>query len=110
MGVYDMLTDGDRTVQVKCWDCRMVTYHIGDKVPTWADHDTYTIVLPGFIGSGFALVVNGVFKGLTNHVKNTFEPYVTKWGEQTDLTVDQDEQNPVLKAMKALVLSSEEVE
>ena len=106
MGVYDTLVDGDRSVQVKCWSnvsCKNI--FVGETVPTWNNHDTYTIILPGFVGSGFALVVNGIFKGITDQVKNTFEPYVTKWGDPTDLTVDQDEQNPILKAMKALLLS-----
>ncbi len=108
MGVYDILVDGDRSEQVKCWDdLSLKIIHVGDLVPTWMGNDTYTIILPG-LGSGFALIVNGVFKGITGQVKNTFEPYVTKWGDPTDLTVDQDEQNPILKAMKALLLSEDE--
>ncbi len=108
MGVYDILVDGDRSVQVKCWsDLSLKKILVGEEVPTWNDHDTYTIILPSY-DAKFALVVNGVFKGLTNQVKNTFEPYVTKWGSPTDLTVDQDEQNPVWKALKAIVTTFED--
>jgi len=109
MGVYDTLIDGDRSAQVKCWDdLSYKSFHVGDEVPTYGDLDTYTIVLPSYEGSGFALIANGTFKGLTYKVGNTWEPYITKWGEETNLTVDQDELNPVVKAIKALVLEKGE--
>lgn len=107
MGVYDTLIDGDRSVQVKCWDSKLELYYKGDKVPPIADMDTYTIILPSYCCVRFALIVKGTFKGLTNEVKNTWEPYITKWGGQTDLTIDQDEQSPIAKALKALVASFE---
>lgn len=102
MGVYDMLTDGDRTVQVKCWDRLLETFHKGDMVPPYAGEETYTIILPYYEDARFALITKGIFKGLTNEVNDTWEPYITKWGGETELSVDQDKLNPVAIAIEEL--------
>ena len=54
MGVYDILVDGDRSEQVKCWDDLSIkTFHVGDSVPVCLGHDTYTIIFPGRSQRGY---------------------------------------------------------
>jgi len=103
LGVFDTLVDGDRSAQVKCWDSALKVYQKGDEVPRFETLDTYTIVLPSYCDAEFALIAKGKFHGFTNEVRNTWEPYISKWGFYTELSVDQDTQSPIFKALRALV-------
>lgn len=99
MGLFDTLVDGDKSVQVKCWDSLMDTYRVGDNVPTLGPYITYTIVLPSYEEARFARIGNGVFKGLTDEPSQTWSPYISKWGGETIISVDQDELNPIAQVI-----------
>jgi len=81
MGVYDTLIDGERKAQIKCFDCEMNTYKVGDKVPL---SGTYILVLPEREDVRFALVKDGIFIGLSDSL-----PYfIDKWGRHLSGVAD----------------------
>jgi len=79
MGTYDTLVDGDKSAQIKMFDCDLTTYNAGDKLPT---DKTFTIIFPSFCWNRFAIVKDGIFIKLTNEESEIFSPYVDKWGEE----------------------------
>lgn len=100
MGCYDILIDGEFSSQVKCFRGVLDRFRKGERVPTlhnyegyeeWPEEeqiDTYTIVLPGYESHKFALIKDRTFIGFTNHVSQTIEPYIAKWGERLDKLED----------------------
>lgn len=96
MGCFDTLSEGDFSSQVKCFGGDLKIFRKGERVPTlhcyedyeeWPEEeqiDTYTIVLPGYESHKFALIKDRIFIGFTNHVSQTIEPYIAKWGERLE--------------------------
>ncbi len=75
MGVYDTLVDGDRQAQVKCFDCKLKTYKVGDKIPC---DGSFIIVLPHHReGAHYAIVKDSIFLGFTDDTPIIID----KWGE-----------------------------
>ncbi len=61
MGTWDTLVwndEGENEGHVKCWDCEMRVYKVGDAVPTLHDKRNYAIMLRE---GGAALIVNRMF-------------------------------------------------
>lgn len=83
LGSFDILIDGDKLVQVKCFSCDFDRYTVGDKVPDDFGK-TFTIVLPYYEGAKFAVVKNGKLAKLTDDESETLKPYITKWGEEIE--------------------------
>ena len=73
MGVYDTLIDGEEQAQIKCFDCEMNTYKVGEKVPR---DGSFIIVLPPRESKSYAIIKDGIFLGLTDR-----QPaIIDKWG------------------------------
>ncbi len=75
MGVYDILIDGDKQAQIKCFDCEMNTYKVGDKIPR---DSSFVIVFPPRENKRYAFIKDGVFLGLTDR----YPVIIDKWGCQ----------------------------
>jgi len=73
MGVYDTLIDGDKQAQIKCFDCEMNTYKVGDKIPR---DGTFIIVLPPRENKRYAIIKDSIFLGLTDRMP----AIIDKWG------------------------------
>ena len=73
MGVYDTLIDGDKQAQIKCFDCEMNTYKVGDKIPR---DGTFIIVLPPRENKRYAIIKDSIFLGLTDR----YPKIIDKWG------------------------------
>ena len=95
MGVYDTLIQGDLSAQVKCFDCGMNTYNVGDEVPC---DGSLIIMLPAYDGDAtqFAVVLNGIFVGFTGCPPKLID----KWGG--DLTSYDQFVNPYFEAVRRL--------
>lgn len=78
MGVYDTLIDGERQAQIKCFNCEMNTYKVGDRVPY---DGSLVIVLPSR-GENirYAIVKDSIFFGFTN-CPPVIPTIIDKWGE-----------------------------
>ena len=94
MGCFDTMHDGKHSIQVKCFFCSLSHYHTGDKVPKlhnylksykpWDESEqieTYTIVMAPYGYPRFALIKKGIFVRFTQEPKETYPPYVARWGE-----------------------------
>ena len=81
MGIYDTLVDGEKSVQIKCYESvSLNTFHVGDKTPL---KRTVTILFPDYEeGARFAIIEEGVFKGLTNDPTKAKPPFISKWGRK----------------------------
>lgn len=77
MGTYDILTDGEREGQVKCWDNHLILYDIGDDVPTLDGKTSYSIVLRE---GGYAWIHNNIFLGIEDKPFRDF-PIADKYGD-----------------------------
>ena len=108
MGSFDTLNDNGNSAQVKCWKSQMKVFQRGAKVPKFQDLVSYTICLPSYEGTRFALILKGVFEGFTSDPFKTWSPYIDKWGERCTIGEDIDLRSPVVKALKALMESMEE--
>ena len=79
MGVYDILFDDLKQVQVKCFNNEMKGYEIGDKVPV---DGSYVIMFPLREDARFALIGDGLFLGFTDVPPETPNRIIDKWGKQ----------------------------
>lgn len=87
MGTPDSIYDLNRDVyfQVKCWDCTMADYKVGDKVPDIGYHRTYTIALlepDDGVHQYFANVKNGILHSITDFPIDAL--VFDKWGGNCD--------------------------
>ena len=74
MGVYDTLIDGEKQAQIKCFDCELKTYKVGDQVPC---DGSFIIVLPPREGVHYAIIKDSIFLGFTDCPPMIID----KWGE-----------------------------
>jgi hypothetical protein len=87
MGMFDTLTDGKKQCQVKCFECVMSIYQIGDELPDMDIYpNNYTIVLPEYEGCKFAIIKDKKLWKLTNVASLTIEPFIDKWGSRISVT------------------------
>lgn len=80
MGMFDDITVGDRTGQVKLWDCLLTQYGVGDEVPHLMA-DTYSIAMRE---GGFVNVTGHKVASWTD--EPIFRPVVDKYGALFDET------------------------
>lgn len=98
MGSFDTMYDGDREIQVKCFRCHLDNIKKGDKVgdlhnylksyEPWDDEDqldTYTIVMTPYADPRYALIKDRVFVGFVDSPRDTYPPYVARWGVSCDI-------------------------
>lgn len=83
MGMFDTFVDGEKEAQVKCFDCTLQTWAVGDEVPELCGEKTYAI----FTREGFyAVVQDGLFKGLTEsspiQMQTALVPVFDKYGNR----------------------------
>ena len=98
MGIYDILVDGDKTVQVKCFkDPGLRTYKVGDKTPF---RRTVTILLPDYEEAKFAIIEKGIFVGLTNDLSKAKPPFISKWGKKCKTIEDIENWNLLPRNLK----------
>ena len=94
MGSFDTLSDGDREIQVKCFEGNLKNYHVGDVVPElhsyhegyrkWIpelQYETYTIDMDPYGDPPYALVKDKVFVGFTDDIEETYPPIIYRWGQ-----------------------------
>lgn len=88
MGVFDSFIEmnvycEETVVQCKAYEPFLNEYYVGDKVPKIDGFaDTYTIVLPSYEERRFILIKKQKFVGLTNELKKTWPPYISKHAER----------------------------
>ncbi len=81
MGCYDTFIDGEEAVQCKAFnDTDLRTFGIGEEVPE-AIGQNMTVALPSYEPIRFIVIKKGKFVRLTNLLKKTLPPYVSKWGD-----------------------------
>lgn len=97
MGSYDFLIEKGKIVQIKLFSCEFKEYKVGDKVPLTYGKD-YTIILPRYEPSKYALIKNGKFIKLTNSKKEVYPPYISKWGDKLEKI--EDLVNPFSKGIE----------
>jgi len=104
LGLYDQLIYRKKVVQVKCFDCVLDTLRPGDLVyDKWLRlyGNSFTVVLPNYEPAKYAVFIDGEFEFLTNSVKRTFAPYISKWGEK--LPGPELVNNPFETAIKEVI-------
>jgi len=104
MGMYDQLKVGQPESchdQLKCWDCLLTVYHIGDGVPPVGGETTYSIDLNG----AFLIVREGVIAELAE--KPLAGPVFDKWGdhlgEAEETFYEEPEAEEIVTALVDLV-------
>ena len=94
MGSFDTLVDGNKNIQVKCFEGNLKVFHVGDIVPKlhnyhenyrkWIpelQYETYTIDMNPYPDPLYALIKDGVFVGFTNDEEETYPPFVYRYGK-----------------------------
>jgi len=79
MGMFDDIEIGDRSGQVKCWDCSLHLYRQGDRVPDLDGVSTYSIAMRE---GGYVNVIDGVLSSWG--VEPTCLPVFDKYGAPYD--------------------------
>ncbi len=103
MGVYDILVDGDRSVQVKCWpNLSIKSFHVGDEVPS--PFPDMTIVCPDYgiysdKGNVFVIIKDHRLVKLTKDSSEAVPPYIDKWGASLDTS--DDFENPFVALVES---------
>ena len=93
MSAYDMLPRGS---QLKCWNCDMKTYKVGDKV--WALYPEYIVLL---VEGGYVRVKAGIItKIVENRGRKAYYPEdfpqipcIDKWGARIETKTDLNHSN-----------------
>ncbi len=90
MGLYDTLIDGEKQAQVKCFDCEMNTYKVGDQVPS---DGSFIIMFPPDL---YAIIKDSIFLGFTDCPP----VIIDKWGGH--LASYDDFKNPYEELVRSL--------
>lgn len=80
MGLYDTLIDGEKSCQVKMFDCILATYKPGDEIPNI--RGAFVITFPDYARARFAVIRDGKFEKLVDELTEEEKklPAYDKWG------------------------------
>lgn len=84
MGHFDILIDEENVVQVKLWNYRngfMLKIKKGQFVPKLENMKLIDYTIATYGDTKYAIIKNRRFIKLTDDVKETTSPYITKWGK-----------------------------